>query len=504
MIPVLNSEQIRKADQYTIENEPISSVELMERASKAFVLRFIKLYPAIKQVVVITGVGNNGGDGLVIARLLMDRGIEVRIFSVGKLEKASPDFKVNYQRIENKVNWINEATDFPLIHDQEILIEGLFGSGLSRPVEGFYARVITWINQLSAVKVSIDIASGLFADRPVDHMDAIITPDHTISFQVPKLAFFLPENRSYTGSWFVEDIGLDREFIRTQDTDYYLLEPEDVTPWLPRRHKFFHKGEAGRLMLIGGKRGQMGAMQMAGIAALRTGAGLVTLQVPRCGVDIIQAAAMELMVWENAGKYALEDIHFPGPEFVFGAGPGMGLAEPTQKALVRWLQELENIPVVLDADALNVLARYPDALKELPGGSILTPHPGEFQRLVGSWSDDYEKLDQLKTFARTHQLNVVLKGAYSALSNTDGKIFFNNTGNPGMASGGSGDVLFGMICGLLAQKLKPFQALALGVYLHGKAGDLAMAEKGIHGMIARDLIEQIPQAIIKSEKYNLI
>ncbi|MBV6646714.1 MAG: NAD(P)H-hydrate dehydratase, partial [Cyclobacteriaceae bacterium] len=343
--------------------------------------------------------------------------------------------------------------------------------------------------------VSIDIASGLLTDGPwLSGNEAILQPSHTISFQLPKLAFFQPQLAPFVGQWHVVGIGLDSTFIGNCKTSYFLTEPRDIIQKVQMREKFMHKGDAGRLQLVVGSKGKMGAAVLATRAAIRAGVGLLTSQVPGCGVDILQISCPEAMVYTDDSKEYISSIQIgPGVTSV-GIGPGLGTSKKTKGALSTFIQRWEGGPLVLDADALNILSEEPLLLSALPVGSILTPHPGEFQRLVGAWKDDQEKLEKLVGFCTKYQLNVVLKGAYSAVCDTKGQVFFNPTGNPGMATAGSGDVLLGLVSGLLVQGYLPDVALKLAVFLHGKAGDLAVQEKTTFGLIASDMIEAIPSA----------
>lgn len=493
MVPILSSEQIREADAYTIKQEPIPSYLLMERASKAFVECFLKVYRKKSLIKVFAGVGNNGGDGLAIARMLSARGYIVDVYVIGDPSKGSEDFTTNLDKLPVNPSFLKKEQKLPPIEKKDIIIDGIFGSGLSRPVEGFYAEVIEYINRSGADIVSIDIASGLYADRlPGD--GAIIEPSTTISFQFPKLVFFQPDLGKYIGDFHIVDIGLDKKFIEKQVTNFFYLLKEDITEKIPVRRKYAHKGDSGRLRIVAGSKGKMGAAVMASNAALRVGVGLLFVQVPEFGVPILQQSVSEAMVIADAGEEFVKEINV-GNEDVVGLGPGLDTKANTVKAIKKFLSSIDNKQkLVFDADAINILALNPELIEKLPEGTILTPHPGEFKRLAGDWEDDFHKLELLRNFCTRYKLNIVLKGAHSAICNEEGKIYFNSTGNPGMATGGSGDVLFGMICGLFSQKLDAWDALVTGVYLHGLAGDLASAELTENAMIASDIIRFLPGA----------
>ncbi|MEQ9304875.1 MAG: NAD(P)H-hydrate dehydratase, partial [Marinoscillum sp.] len=451
MIPILNASQIREADAYTIEHEQISSVGLMERASRTFVSKFNTLVSGVKDVTIICGTGNNGGDGLVIARVLTQQAHRVSVFIVGSLDKATADFRINYDRLKSIVVpvQINDTKEIPDLQNTSIVIDGLFGSGLSRPVEGLFGSVIEAINQSPAVVFAIDMPSGLFADKPYTR-GSVVRATHTISFQTPKLVFFLPGYQQYVGEWHVVDIQLNEDFIHNQVSEYYLLEKDDIL--MPTRNKFDHKGVSGRLLLVAGSKGKMGAAVLSARAAIRAGCGLLFVHTPCCGLNVLQVSVPEAMVIEDEHTEVVTEILPDDKIDVIAAGPGIGTGSLTQKALSALILKASK-PLVLDADAINILAENNELIEALPTESVLTPHPGEFERLVGKWRDDFEKLELLKRFCVKYRLNVVLKGAYSAICNAEGKVYFNPTGNPGMATGGSGDVLTGIVGSLMAQKL---------------------------------------------------
>ncbi|MFT6866061.1 MAG: hydroxyethylthiazole kinase-like uncharacterized protein yjeF [Cyclobacteriaceae bacterium] len=500
MKPILNAEQIRQADAYTIANEPISSVDLMERAAVAFVNKFSEIFGSNHRIKVFCGTGNNGGDALAIARMLLEKQYEVTVFTTGYLGKTTDDFRINFDRFLklDYAQHIDVIANFPHLSEDDILIDGLFGSGLTRPVEGFYGDVIQSMNASGGKIVSIDIASGLMADQsiPGDH---IIRPHKTISFQTSKLAFFQPALHCYVGNWYVVDIELDNSFIEGQKTNVYFTEEKDIVSRLKPRATFMHKGDAGRLLLIAGSKGKMGAAVMASRAAMRMGAGLLMVHAPACGTDILQIAVPEAMVSVDKNENCITEMPHTFSANAIAIGPGIGTEE---KTMVAFKSLLENAvePMVIDADAINLIALNPKLLALIPKDSILTPHPGEFKRLVGEWRDDYHKLEMLQIFCANHKVNVVIKGAYSAVCDSTGKIHFNPTGNPGMATAGSGDVLTGMVASLLGQGYLPADALLLGVYMHGLAGDLAEIKIGEQSLIASDIVENIPNMIHSLQK----
>ena len=488
---ILNSEQIREADQYTIANEPIESIDLMERASKAFLAKFSGIHPERKQTFIFCGTGNNGGDGLAVGRMLIEKGWKVEIFIAGNPDKGSDDFKINLKRLKEYKS-ITSEDHFPLIPSDSIIIDGLFGSGLSRPIEGLNGKLIEYLNDQEAQRIAIDISSGLFSDQPLIKNAIAFKADYTISFQVPKLAFFQPDSADYVGEWRIVDIGLNKSFIQNQKTDYHLTEPHIIRNMIPVRSRFTHKTQVGKLMIVAGSKGKMGAAVLAARASFKSGVGLVNVHTPSCGTDILQISVPEAMVSLDPGLDFIESI--PKTDNVIAIGPGLGQNQQTKDALKFFLKSY-NQPLVLDADVINILSTEKEILEMLPRESILTPHPGEFKRLVGEWKDDFEKLEKLKSLCSGHKLNVVLKGAQSAVCSSEGQVYFNPTGNQALATAGSGDVLTGMIGSFLAQGLAPLEALRLGVYLHGAAGDEAVGEIQTPWLQASDIITFIPKAL---------
>jgi len=486
---ILSAAKIREADQYTIKNQPIASIDLMEKASVAFVDWFSQNFKNHQHINIFCGTGNNGGDGLAIGRLLIEVGYDVSAYVVRVSEGGSDDFKINFERLSKMIDiqGISEKSDLPEIKPENIIIEGLFGSGLSRLVEGFYAEVIDFINQQANKVVSIDIASGLFCDDVVQG-DSIVKPDHTVSFQVPKLAFFLKENHSHVGNWTTVNIGLDHNFIEEQSTKFFVTEDKMVRSWYRKREKHSHKGNFGRALLISGAYGKMGAAVLAGRACMRSGVGLLTIHSPRCGYQILQNSVPEAMVFVDQD----EDIFSSLPDLdnftTIGIGPGIGTDDRTRRVFSELLQNWQH-PMIVDADAINILAANREMIQILPENSIITPHIGEFGRLVGDHQNSMERLDAQQAFSDKHGQIIVLKGAYTSTSIPGGPIYFNNTGNPGMATGGSGDVLTGILTGLLAQGYAPDKAAIMGVYLHGKAGDIAATELSEQALIASDIID---------------
>lgn len=490
---ILSAKQIREADQHTIRNKSISSIDLMEDASKAFTDWFIKRFSNDHSIAVICGLGNNGGDGLAIARMLLHKKYDVKVYVVKPKDKTSDDFAINEKRLKelSEVHYIKEDSDLPHFNF-DILIDGLFGSGLDRPVDhGIFQKVIAAINSSEAIKIAIDIASGLFADKSSEE-STVVKADYTVSFQLPKLAFLLPENHEYVGEWHIVDIGLDKEYINQQETNYNILEEDDISAIYNKRKEYTHKGDYGRCLIVAGSFGKIGAAVLAAKAALRTGVGLLTVHVPRCGYSILQISAPEAMVSPDE-----DEKHFSSqPEFdkydVIGIGPGLGSHELTLNAYAELLG-LWKKPMVIDADGLNLIAKNHHLMDMVKENSILTPHPKEFERIAGETNDHFERLERLRSFAMDHKIYMLLKGYRTAVATPEGKVYFNMTGNPGMATGGTGDVLTGILTTLSAQ-YDSKEAVLLGVWLHGIAGDKAAGQIGMDPLVASDVIDFIPEA----------
>ena len=498
-------EQIRAWDAYTIQHEPVSSVDLMERAASALTEWFLARHGSgssaegratPQQVLVFCGMGNNGGDGLVVARLLLLAGWPVTVFVVRHAAQPSADFQINLERFEKlgTVHWI-ESQDpvFPEIQPDALIIDALLGSGLNRPASGILAETVRQINASGAPVISVDIASGLFADAPNGPDDPIVRPTHTVTFQRPKLAFLQPKLSEFVGEWHVLDIGLSSEFDQKTATSFSLTDASDIHRLNKPRSTFSHKGTYGHALLLVGSFGKIGAAVLAARACLRSGVGLLTVQVPGCGYDILQIGAPEAMCLVDPDPQRHTTVPDLSNYQAVGVGPGLGKDEPTKAFLEELLEKVatKNIPLVLDADALNLLSENGNLRQKLPPGSLLTPHPKEFERLAGPWTNDFEKLNLLKEFCQKHRVVVTLKGAYTAIGTPEGTVHFNTTGNPGMATGGTGDVLTGVLTALRAQGFSPVEAAVFGVYQHGLAGDRAAQLRGQSALVAGDLVEHL-------------
>ena len=486
--------QIKAADNYTIAHEPITSIDLMERASRAFVDYFITLFPvSYKKISVVGGLGDNGGDGLAIARMLHALGYEIQVYIIQHSTKKSDNFHINLERLNNliEIKSIHAKADIPDFQTDDLIIDAILGAGLSRPAEGLIKNVIEKINESQAEIVAVDIPTGLFADSPNKENDVIINANNTISFEYPKLAFMLPQNATFVGDWKVVKIGLHKDFIDKIETNYIYTESKDAELLIKPRKKFANKGNFGHALLMAGSYGMIGAAVLSSRACLHAGVGKVSIYAPRCGYEILQISVPEAMCIDNSSKKYLENIPPLQNYQAIGIGCGIGTHTKTVEMLKELLKNIQ-VPLIIDADALNIISANKKLLNHLPQGTILTPHPKEFQKLVDrNWTDDYEKLTILKEFVLKYQVIVCLKGAHTAIALPDGTIHFNSTGNPGMAKAGTGDVLTGVILALLAQGYSPQQAAILGVYEHGLAGDKAASQRSMTAMIASDIIDNI-------------
>jgi len=496
---LFSAKQIKAADAYTIHHEPIASLALMERAAAAC-FNWIEQKPFKHLTIhVFCGPGNNGGDGLALARLLLEAGYAVGVYIIRCVTTYSEDFRVNEQRLKEiptiTVTDLHEGDAFPRIHKDELIIDALFGTGLSKPVSGFMATIINQLNHSRATTISIDIASGLFADTHTDPRTPVIAPDHTLSFQFFKKAFLFAENEKFVGQLEVLDIGIHKQFIANEPTQNYFLTREFVKGLLKPRGKFSHKGTFGHSLLIAGSHGKIGAAVLSAKAVLRSGSGLLTVNVPTCGYGILQSSVPEAMVLTDKHERYLTESVVSDKYSAIGIGPGIGTETETQTAL-KTILNTSSTPMVIDADALNCMAMDKVLLSMMPKNSILTPHLKEFERLAGRATDDFDRNHLQVEFSKTNKVYIVLKGAHTCISTPEGECYFNSTGNPGMAKGGSGDVLTGIITGLLAQGYSSLHAALIGVYMHGFAGDNAKDIKGETGMIASDLIEALPATFL--------
>ena len=459
---IFPSSSIKKLDAYTIEHEPIASIDLMERAATALTKAIMNRWSRETPVTVFAGPGNNGGDALAVARMLSEKGYKTEVYLFNPKGELSPDCQTNKELVEmaEEVTFHEISTQFvpPTLTPDHLVIDGLFGSGLNKPLSGGFAAVVKYINSSPAMVVAIDIPSGLMGEENTFNVkNNIIRADVTFSLQLPKLAFLFAENTEYVGEWDLLNIGLSEEGIEETETNYEILELEDIRSLIKPRQQFAHKGNFGHALLIAGSKGMAGASVLAARACLRSGVGLLTVHAPICNNDILQTSVPEAMVETDANETCFAIPTDTDDYQAVGIGPGLGRSEETEAAL-------------------------------------LTPHPKELERLTGKCQDSYERLTKACELAHAANVHIILKGAYSAIITPAGKCYFNPTGNPGMATGGSGDVLTGVILALLAQGYPAEDAAKIGTYIHGLAGDFAQKKQGMIGLIASDIITCLPTA----------
>lgn len=502
---IITAKQSRFLDQETMKREPISSLDLMERAGHLLYQKIEERFGIEKNYFIFCGNGNNGGDGLVIARKLVEKGAKVMVFIDKKATHRSAENKKNIERIKNlkiqlfdflELNEISKSISSPVI------IDALFGVGLNRPLENTWADRIREINALSGEKVAIDLPSGLIADSLIGKSSAVFKADVTYTIGQPKITFLLPETGVFVGHLEVVDIGLNLKVLDELETPFFYINQNFVRKNYHIRNRFSHKGTYGHALIIAGSYGKIGAGVLTTKAVLKSGAGLVTTYLPKCGYEILQSTVPEAMCLTDEHEYKITS--FPEVENYnsIGIGTGLGTDEDTQKAFFEWLKntDLKNKKLVVDADALNILSKNKSMLNYLPPNTIITPHPKEFERLVGSFNDSFERLELAKNLAKNYQLVVILKDAVTSIISPTGHVYFNSNGNAGLATGGSGDTLTGIVVGLLAQGYTPLVASQLGVWLHGKSADLAMNEESMESFIASQINHYLGKAFLSLTK----
>ncbi len=486
MLSILPGHLIAALDKKYVQKEQISSWELMERAANAFSTWFLENYSGRKrEVFVFAGPGNNGGDGLAIARLLFDKGYAVTVVLFSERENSSLDWQKNFDLLPEDIGRFEyPSLDLSLVSG-EIVIDALFGVGINRPLEGKYKDVIVELNQLTGEKIAIDIPSGLPADTIVE--GEAFKADVTVSFQFPKLSLLTPDHVKYVGGLKVLDLGIPDEFLKEFGGSRCFLRSSDIPVLHKYFHKFSHKGDFGRILLIGGRKGKVGAIILSAKSALRSGSGLVHVWAEGASSDVIHIACTEVMVEDEQVVKGMDKFD------AVGIGPGLG--EVPLMLLGQIFRSFDK-PMVLDADALNLLSKHEELWDFVPKGSILTPHPKEFERLAGKSKNHFERLEKASSLAVKRRVFVVLKGAFTCISAPDGMQYFNSTGNKHMATAGSGDVLTGMITSFLGQGYSPLNACICGVFHHGLAGEIASKTK-VRGMIASDITESIPSSFLE-------
>ena len=482
--------QIKKWDAFTILNQPISSAQLMENAAHSCVNWLVENYSVNHPVIIFCGKGNNGGDGFAIARLLFDKGFDVTVFANPNFN-YSADALINFKRCEeiSGIDILNfDTLDHYVFKENSIIIDALFGIGLNRNIEGELANVISFLNNLAFTKVSIDIPSGLMADEVRAETAVIFKADHTLTFQSWKRSMLHPETGIFCGETHVLDIGLRKEFEANEMSNDFIIDDSLIRKIYNSRNEFSHKGTYGKATIIAGSFGKIGAAVLATKAALKSGSGLTFVLTPKCGYEIIQTTCPEAMFFSGGANHI---VNFDNEEnSTIGIGPGLGTAPETKSSFLEFLKTYEK-PLVIDADALNILSANPDYLKLIPKNSIITPHPKEFERLFGKTENSFERLKLARQKAHELQIYIVLKDHHTQVVTPDNQVFYNITGNSGMAKGGSGDVLLGILTSMLAQNYSPQNAAIFGVWLHGEAGDFAAEKFSKEAMLPSDLIEEI-------------
>jgi len=496
---IFETSKLKSLDQYTIDHEPISSIDLVERAALTFTNEFKRNFSKQRRVIVFAGQGNNGADALAVARLLAEESYRTEVYLFNPGQRLSPDCEENKQRIlaDEKVRLYEVIDDFepPALTEHDVVIDGLFGSGLNRPLTGGYAAVVGYINQSDATVVAIDMPSGLFGeDNSSNNPDSIIRAKMTLTFEFPKLAMLLPENEPYVGRWKALPIGLHPTIMEKTSTAYLMITDEDMEGLLRPRSRFAHKGDFGHALLIAGGKGRMGAALLAASACMHSGVGKLTVHLPQRGELALQTAVPEAMLDLDTDRDRVATLPDNLADYdAIAIGPGIGTDERTALLLGQLLRTA-NKPLLLDADALNILSRNRELMPLLPPNTVLTPHPKEFDRLFGECANGYARLHKAATTAVKHSICIVLKGAYTAVCMPQGQVCFNTTGNPGMATAGSGDVLTGVIAALMAQQYDPATAAGIGVFLHGSAGDLAAARSSEDSLVASDIVRELGHA----------
>ncbi|MBR4565365.1 MAG: NAD(P)H-hydrate dehydratase [Prevotella sp.] len=499
---IFTSAQIHELDKYTIDHEPIKSIDLMERAARVLTRAITERWPSTIPIIVFAGPGNNGGDALAVARMLIEQDYQVQTFLFNITGHLSADCAENKKRLCDKkgrslLTEITQEFDPPHLDSGMLIVDGLFGSGLNKPLAGGFASLVKYINASKADVVSIDVPSGLMTEDNTYNVSAnIIRATQTLTLGQLKLSFLFPESQAYIGQLRILDIRLSREGMEKIESNYTLMEEDIARQLIMQRDRFAHKGQMGSALIIAGCYGMAGASVLATKACLRAGAGKVTTHVPKRNVAIMQVAVPEAIVSIDREETSFTEGVATEDFQAVGIGPGLGTSEQTAITLIAQLRRTQ-CPLVIDADALNILASRRAWLQQLPKGVIMTPHPKELDRMEGKCIDSFERLTKARELAERLQGYVILKGHHTAICMPDGHVVFNNSGNAGMATAGSGDVLTGIITGLLARGYERREACMLGVYLHGLAGDLAVRELGEESLIASDLIQYLPKAFVR-------
>jgi NAD(P)H-hydrate epimerase len=500
---IFTNDGLRRIGDRTLEKENIMMLDLIERAASAVSYELISRWRTSKRFVIFAGPGDNGADALAVARMMYEQGYrpEVYLFNIRSAQLSDCCLANRDRLIEvagDDIEFIEVIRNFnpPALDENDVVVDGLFGNGLRTPLRGGYTSLVQYINSSGAYVVSIDIPSGMFGEWNMGNdRRNIIHADLTLTYQSKRLAFYFAENAEFIGDCKVLDLELDRESLARTPTDFYLIEREDVHEVMHPRNPFINKYDNGTVLLIAGSYGMMGAAVLAARGALRVGAGLVTVHAPRCGFQVLQTAVPEALFEPDRNEIMTTSIDQRKTYSVVALGPGLSTYDETLEAVHQFIMNFKR-PCLLDADALNCIARRPMLLRSIPPRSVITPHAIEFDRLFGEHHTDEERLKKALDVSKIYNITIVLKGHYTMTVRPDSKVYVNSSGNPGMATPGSGDVLTGVISGLIAQNYQPDWSVVLGVYLHGLAGDLAAQEHGTYGMVASDIVDHLGKAIM--------
>lgn len=496
---ILSAQQLAEADLSTITKNQISSNDLTEQVAKLIFERIHqRLQGSPVPIKIFCGIGKNGGDGLALARHMIQHGYQVTVYVTNCSKKRAAEFLFHYDKIKEVTkDWpilLSCKEDFPALAAHDIIIDAIFGTGINRPIEGWMADLVKYLNKTPAFKLALDMPSGLYANTPQDNDSPIIKAQHTFSFETAKLSFFLPHTGDFTGTFEVVQIGLDPEYMMKAAPLAQLITPDVARSMYQQRKKFSHKGTYGHVLTMAGSKGKVGAAILCAGAALNIGAGKVTAYVPDEANDILQSSLPEVMTITGSGEDYITDFKHDLKDITLCVGPGLSSRDDVKLAFAQALSQ-QSKPVVIDADGLLMLSQNPENWKNISENSILTPHDGELEQLVGTWENDYDRLEKAKKLSADNNVILVLKGAHTIIVHKN-NMYINTTGNPGMATAGSGDVLAGIIAGLLAQNYAPLSAATFGVFMHGTSGDIASQTYAHEGLKASIISNFLGAAIL--------
>lgn len=498
---LFTNDEIRAIERQTLQQEAITSMTLIEHVGEAAASEISARYRPTRRTVVFAGPGNNGADALLTAHQLSQRGFKpvVYLFNIGG-NALKPDCKKARDILATKspeveLHIIVKTFDTPDLGPGDLVIDGLFGSGLREPLAGGFMSLVRYINESGAKVVSLDVPSGMFAEWNHQGQERnIVHATLTLAVQFPRIAFFFAENADIVGQWKLLDVGLNKEIAEKTKSNFHLIEDTEVKSLLRKRPAFCSKADFGSALLVAGRYGMAGAAVLAAMGALRAGTGKLTVYGPQCIMPIVQNSVPEALFESDDDKLRLTSVSVEHEYSSIGIGPGLGNAEVTVGAVEALLQRSRQ-PLVIDADALNCIAHRPSMLKIIPRFSVLTPHAAEFDRIFGEQKSEETRLIKALEVSRHYNIMILLKGHFSKLVRPDGKVYINSSGCAAMATAGSGDVLTGIITGLIAQGYKPEVSALIGAFIHGRAGEIAAAENGTYGTVASDIAKATGRAI---------